>query len=106
MVSADVAERGGRGLAEGGVPLRAPGGGLARLRARQLHTGEDGRGGGRGGRGGRQAGQPLRQRVHVHLDLRVVEVLLAVAVVRVAVTPVDDTPTQYSKFNLSTLALA
>jgi len=49
---------------------------------------EDGRRAGRGGGGGREAGQALRQAVHVDLDLRVVEVLLAVAVVRVAAAPV------------------
>lgn len=88
MVSADVAERGGSRLAEqrGGVAQQSADADVFRVRdvgerRRREHGGRPGRGGG----GGREVGQALRQAVHVDLDLWVVEVFLAVAVVRVAV---------------------
>lgn len=88
VVSADVAERGGRRLAEqrGGVAQQSADADVFRVRdvgerRRREHGGRPGRGGG----GGREVGQALRQAVHVDLDLWVVEVFLAVAVVRVAV---------------------
>lgn len=96
MVRVDEVERAGRRAAErggaAGVRLLGVGGPRGPVALRQLAE-ERVRGGGR--RRGRvdgrgrvgQAAQPVGHRVRVELDLRVVEVLLAVAAVRVAAPP-------------------
>lgn len=82
VVSADVAQRGRRWLAEGGVDH------VGGLKPRCItsqdreHRGRPGR----SGRGWREVGQPLRQSIHVHLDFRIIKVLFAIAVVWISIS--------------------
>ncbi len=98
VVRVDEVECAGRGAAErcGAANVRLLGvRGLWRsVGVRQLVEGRERRRGRRRGREdgrghGGQAAQPIGHRVRVELDLRVVEVLLAVTAVRVTVTPKD-----------------
>lgn len=82
VVSADVAQRGRRWLAEGGVDH------VGGLKPRCI-TSQDREHRGRPGRswrGWREVGQPLRQRIHVHLDFRIIKVLLTITVVWISIS--------------------
>lgn len=39
------------------------------------------------GGGGREVGEPLGKRIHVHLDFRVIKILLAIAVIGISISP-------------------
>lgn len=85
-----AAERGGAATATarllGVGRLRRPVG-VRQLAEKRVRRGGRGRDHGRGHGG--QAAQPVGHRVRVELDLRVVEVLLAVTAVRVTATPTN-----------------
>lgn len=107
MVRVDEVERAGRGATErgGAAGVRLLGVRRRRRRpvgVRRLTEWREGRGQRRGrGEDGRrhrgEAAQPVGHRVGVELDLRVVEVLLAVAAVRVAITPEIRTEGRFAK---------